>query len=225
MLAFLKWADGYYRKDGRPTTSVTISGWRSGPLRQLYALTPARDFGPRALKVVRQAMIDAGLCRNECNKRTRIVVRLFKWAVEQELVPPTVHQGLKAVSGLRKGRSAARESEPVRPVDDGLVDAVRPFVSRQVWAMIEVQRLTGMRPGEVVLMRTGDIDRSGRVWEYAPHAHKTEHHGRERRVFLGPKAQEVLRPWLRADPRPTCSAPPRRWRNSTPDVGEPAARR
>jgi integrase len=200
MLAYLRWADGYYRKDGRPTRETINIRLALRPLRQLYGLTPARDFGPLALKAVRQAMIDACLCRNECNKRTRIVVRLFKWAVEHEHVPPAVHQGLKAVAGLRKGRSAARESEPVRPVDDVWVDAVRPFVSRQVWAMIELQRLTGMRPGEVVLMRTGDIDRSGRVWEYVPHAHKTEHHGRERRIFLGPKAQEVLRPWLRADP-------------------------
>jgi integrase len=200
MLAFMKWADGYYRKDGRPTTEPVNIRLALRPIRQLYGLTPACDFGPRALKTVRQAMIDAGLCRNECNKRTRIVVRLFKWGVEQELVSPSVLQGLKAVAGLRKGRSAARESEPVRPVEDELVDAVQPFVSRQVWAMIELQRLTGMRPGEVVLMRTGDIDRSGRVWEYVPHAHKTEHHGRDRRIYLGPKAQEVLHPWLRADP-------------------------
>ena len=37
----------------------------------------------------------------------------------------------------------------IRPVVDADVEAVRPFVSRQVWAMIELQRLTGMRSGEV----------------------------------------------------------------------------
>ena len=66
--------------------------------------------------------------------------------------------------------------------------------------MVEIQRLTGMRSGEVVQMRTGDLDRTGDVWVYEPAEHKTEHHGKERRVFLGPKAQEILLPWLKADP-------------------------
>jgi integrase len=65
--------------------------------------------------------------------------------------------------------------------------------------MIELQRLTGMRPGEVVIIRTGDLDTAGRVWVYTPGSHKTEHHDKPRTVYLGPRAQEVLRPWLRTD--------------------------
>ena len=95
-------------------------------------------------------MIDSGLARTTINQRVGRIVRLFKWAVENELVPPGVHHGLKAVAGLQKGRSEARETEPVRPVPDAPVEAIRPHVARQVWAMIELQRLTGMRPGEVV---------------------------------------------------------------------------
>jgi integrase len=103
------------------------------------------------------------------------------------------------VDGLRRGRTEARESEPVRPVADALVDAVRPFVSRQVWAMIELQRLTGARPGEVCSMRTRELMTSGKVWEYRPGSHKTAHHGKARVIFLGPQAQEVVRPWLRTE--------------------------
>ena len=77
--------------------------------------------------------------------------------------------------------------------------AIRPYVSRQVWAMIELQRLTGMRPGEVVLMRTSDLDMGRDVWVYSPGRHKTEHHGKTREVFIGPRGQEVLRAWLRAE--------------------------
>ena len=62
--------------------------------------------------------------------------------------------------------------------------------------MINVQLVTGMRPGEVVLMRTCDIDISGKIWEYRPPSHKTEHHVIERVVFLGPKAQAIVRPLL-----------------------------
>jgi integrase len=57
-----------------------------------------------------------------------------------------------------------------------------------------------MRSGEVLTMRTCDLDTSGAVWEYIPGRHKTEHHGKHRRIFMGPRAQEILRPWLRPDP-------------------------
>src|SRR5262249_3120349 len=127
------------------------------------------------------------------------IVRAFKWAVAEAMVPPSVHHGLQAVSGLRRGRCEVRESEPVRPVPEAFVEAIRPYVARQVWAMVQVQRFSAMRPGEVGSMRTIDLDRSGRVWVYTPATHKTEHHGRERRVYLGPAAQEVLRPWLRPE--------------------------
>jgi integrase len=127
---------------------------------------------------------------------------MFKWGVSEELVPPSVHEALRSVAGLRKGRSAAREKPPVRPGPDGDVEAIRPFVGRRIWAMVELQRLTGMRPGEVVIMRAADLDRSGDVWVYTPARHKTEHRGKAREIYIGPKGQAVLLPWLEADARP-----------------------
>ena len=198
-LAYLAFADGYYTKRGKPTSEPGSIRQTIKPLRQLYGHTLAREFGPLQLKAVRQAMIDAGLCRNEVNKRTGRIVRLFKWAVGEGIVPPSLHHGLIAVSGLRRGRADVRESEPVKPVPDAFVDAIRPHVPPQPWAMVELMRLSGMRPQEVCLMRTIDIDRFGRVWIFTPETHKTEHHGRERRIYLGPTAQEILRPWLRME--------------------------
>ena len=144
-------------------------------------------------------MVDGGLCRNEINRRVRLIVRGFKWAVAEGMVPPSVHHGLKAVDGLKKGRCGVRESAPVKAVPDAFVDAILPHVSRQVAAMIQLQRLTGMRPGEVVIMRTMDINTSGSIWEYRPESHKTEHHDKDRVIFIGPKAQAILKPWLRTD--------------------------
>jgi integrase len=169
------------------------------PVRQLYGATLAREFGPLALKTVRQEFVRANLVRSQINKRTRRVVQMFRWAVAEELLDPSFHQGLKAVEGLRRGRGDVRESDPVKPVPDAQVDAVRPHISRQVWAMIELQRLTGMRPGEVCAMRTCDVNTQGRIWEYRPESHKTAHHGKSRVIFLGPQAQCVLKPWLRTD--------------------------
>jgi hypothetical protein len=110
MVGYIRHADSYYVKDGAPTSEAGLVKLSLRVLKRLYGNTPAKDFGPLKLKAVRQAYIDADLCLNEVNRRTSHVVRFFKWAVENELVPPSVHHGLKAVSGLRKGRSGVRET-------------------------------------------------------------------------------------------------------------------
>jgi integrase len=199
MESYLHLADGYYVKNGRPTSEPGNIRLAIRPLRQLYGDLPARDFGPLQLKAVRQAMVESGLCRNEVNRRVRLIVRAFKWAVSEGMISSSVHHGLKSVDGLKKGRSGVRESKPVKPAPDAFVDAVLPHVSRQVAAMIQLQRLTGMRPGEVCIMRTMDINTAGWIWGYRPDSHKTEHHNKDRVIFVGPEAQSILKTWLRAD--------------------------
>ena len=200
ILAFWAHAEDYYRRaDGTPTGELDNFRHALKPLRSLYAHTPARVFGTKALKAVRQEMIEAGLCRNVVNQRVGKIVRVFKWATENELIPATVHHALITVSGLKKGRSKAPESRPVKPVPREDVEVVLPHVSPQVKAMIELQSLSGMRPGEVTIMRTSDLDMSGKLWVYVPERHKTEHHDKDRTIYLGPKAQNILRRWLRTD--------------------------
>jgi integrase len=124
------------------------------------------------------------------------IKNIFRWAVSEELIPPAVHQALATAANLKRGRSEARESVKVMPVPGPHVDAVRQFVSRQVWAMIQFQMRTGARPGDVALMRLIDIDTSETVWKYRPQTHKTEHHGHDRVIYIGPDAQEVLREFM-----------------------------
>jgi hypothetical protein len=78
----------------------------------------------------------------------------------------------------KKGRSEALQTQSVCPVADEHVRAVLPQLTPPGRAMVLVQRLTGMRPGEVVLMRPCDLDRRrGTTWVCRPESHKTEHHG------------------------------------------------
>jgi integrase len=184
LLAFVEWAERYYRKGGRETGEVMNIKYSVRCLRELYGPTLAGAFGPLQLKTVRRAIMGTDICRNEVNRRVRIVVRAFKWGVAEGMVPPSVHHGLKAVDGLRRGRCEVRETEPVRPVPDAFIDVVRPYVSRQVWGMVQLQRFAGMRPGEVCSLRTIDVDMSGRVWIFTPETHKTERHGREPIIYL-----------------------------------------
>lgn len=191
--AYLRFAAGYYRESDECANVVLAVR----PLKELYGKLPAAEFSPLKLKAVREKMIEANLCRNEINKRIGRIKRIFRWAVENELVQAEIHHGLQAVRGLARGRSQARESAPVKPVPDTFVDAVQSHVSPQVWAMVQLQRYTGMRPGEVCVMRTCDIDTSGNVWIYSPANHKTAYRGHQRKIFLGPRAQAVLKSWLR----------------------------
>jgi integrase len=168
-------------------------------VRELYGRTPAKSFGPLALKALRQRMIDKGWCRAYINRQVNRIRRLFRWAVSEELVPADVYHGLQSVEGLRQGKSKAREKEPVRPVPDASFAAVLPFLLPPVRAMAELQWHTGMRPGEVLIMRGCDIDVKGKVWAYTPQAHKTQHRGHKRLIYLGPKAQQILKPFLKTN--------------------------
>ena len=201
LLFWTRHAEKHYRKpDG--TASGELANYRDTlrPLRKLYGNSTAAEFSPLRLKDLRQAMIDSGLARGTINQRVGRIVRMFKWAASEELVPASIFHGLKTLSGLSRGRSEARETNPIRPVPEDRVEAIQGHVARQVWAMIQLQRLTGMRPGEVVLMRASDLDCSGGVWAYTPPNHKMAYRGRERAIYLGPRAQEVIRPWLRSEP-------------------------
>ena len=53
--------------------------------------------------------------------------------------------------------TAAREPDPIQPVALDQVDAVRPFLSRQVNALISLQLHTGARGGELFRLRPIDI--------------------------------------------------------------------
>src|SRR5690606_5532717 len=108
------------------------------------------------------------------------IVRMFRWAASEELLRGDVWQQLAALRGLQRGRTEARESEPVRPVDDATVSATVEHLGPIVADMVRLQMLAGMRPGEVCLIRPTDIDRTDEVWTYTPESHKTEHHGRKR---------------------------------------------
>lgn len=204
---YLDYAREYYKTDSETTSEYTGMVEAVRPLNLLYASTEARQFGPLSLKAVRQKMVDKGWCRKHINRSVSRLRRVFKWGVENEMVPATVLEGLKAVAPLRKDKTEARESEPVKPVPSEHVDLVLRYVSRQVAAMIELQRLTGMRPGEVVLLRPADVERADPVWIYTPTKHKTEYRGHSRVIYLGPKAQAVLRPWLDRAPKAHCFSP------------------
>jgi integrase len=195
---FLNWAKREYRtRSGEATRSVDNARQALRTLFEMFADLDAAQFGPRSLLLYRDELVRHNLARTTVNDRVKLVRRAFKWATENERVPPSVFHGLQAVSGLRRGRGGARETEPVHPAPEKDILAALPFMPDPVRAMVELQLLTGARPSEILLMRAAEINRSGRMWLYEPSAHKNAWRGRERLVFIGPKGQEIIRGFLR----------------------------
>jgi integrase len=193
LLAYLRFAADYYR--GSKEVEKIKMAMR--PLKRLYGLTEAESFSPLKLKAVRQLMIDEGLGLRTVNMRTSCIKRVFKWAVENELVSPAIHHGLSAVGGLKQGRSDAKDPRIVGPVPEAFVQAVLPLVTRPVRALIELQQITGARSGELCIARACDIDMSGRIWIYRPERHKNDYRQQSREIYLGPKAQEIIKQFLK----------------------------
>jgi hypothetical protein len=127
--AYLSFAKRYSRKDGHPTAHLHAIRQALRALKEGYALHPANDFGPLALHAVQEKLIAAGNTRCYINQLCGIIKRMFRWAASQKLLPVTAYQALATVPGLRKGRTGARETLPVPPVADGIVEATLPNLS------------------------------------------------------------------------------------------------
>lgn len=185
-------------QDGKARSHV---GQAVARLVELYGTLPAVQFGPNALRAVREAMARPRPKRRPWSRRyigeqTRRIVAVFRWAASRELLPASVFESLRTIEPLRRGKCGAHDNPPVGPVAESMVNAVKPMVSRQVAAMIDLQLLTGARPGELCGLRPCDLITGGDVWSVRPLEHKTAHHGRERTIYFGPRAQAIVKRFL-----------------------------
>ncbi len=114
IVAYLHYARGYYRKVGQPTHEVRDITLSLRPVKAIYGRQPCAEFGPTALKVVRQQMVDGGLARKLVNQRIGRIKRMFKWGAAAELIPAKIPQALAMVEGLKRGRTP-RKGQPGRP--------------------------------------------------------------------------------------------------------------
>lgn len=218
---YLAWAIGYY---GQGTEYGCIFD-ACQPLAAMYGRTPAAMFGPRALAAVRDAMVAGRIqvdgqtvwqarrpwSRTYINHQVARIKRMFAWGVAQECVPAAVADAIQYLPGLRRGKTTARESQRVRPAAEAVVEATIAKMPPVLAAMVRLQQITGMRSANLCALRPADIDRSRPVWRYAPPRHKSAWRGTTLTVFLGPKAQAILAPYLDRAPDAYCFSPAEAW--------------
>jgi integrase len=197
LVRYWRWAEQHYRDEhGQPSRELENLVVALKPLRECYGHTPAGSFGPLSLRALQERLAKSGLCRRVVNYRINRIRRAFKWAVSFELIPASIHEALCTVPGLQRGRGEAREAPPVQPAPPEHVNATLPHLPAPVRAMAELQLFTAMRPGEAMAMRALDLNTSGPVWTFRPRSHKNKHRGLERVLLLGPRAQEIIKPFL-----------------------------
>ena len=199
-LVFLRHAETHYVKNGKQTSEVFILKSVIRPLNDLYGMLPAKDFGPLALKAVRTKMVELGWCRDTINAGMSRIRRIFKHAIANELIDGSILQRLQCVAPLLAGRTEAHDNAPRSAVESDDITSVRKLVSPMVRDLIELQRLTGSRSGELLKLTTGAINRTGDVWAARLGDHKAVHHGKSRTLHFGPHAQLILTKYLSADP-------------------------
>jgi hypothetical protein len=105
ILAFWKHAEEHYGKPRGKSDTTELLNLRDAirPLREVFGRTQAREFGPLALRTVREKMVAADLSRKTINARINRIRRVFRWAASVELIPVAIVQALETVPGLQRG--------------------------------------------------------------------------------------------------------------------------
>jgi len=207
--------DGYSRADGTLSQHFAKTVRALNPLVALYGDEPAAGFDAVRLERVRKAMLDGswqpGSAQGDSkrppappvwgrayvNAQVAKTVRCFRWLESRGIVPAGKTEHLRTLSPLRRGRTSAPESKrPARLVDDADLAAILPAASPTLAAMLQLARMTAMRPGEICRVRSADVERSGEVWLLRLEKHKTDASGRPRVIPLGLQSQQVLMPFL-----------------------------
>lgn len=198
-VAYLNFAKSYYAH-GTEYVNLELA---MGPINALYADHKASQFGPKEFKACRQWWIDKGVSRQYVNKQAKRLVRAIKWGVSEGVIPPSVHQAIKCVDPLKRGRCEAKESPKILPVPSNTVLDTLPHLAPVVADMVRFQLLVGCRPGEVCSITPGMVDRTDDVWEINLDKHKTAWRGKRIRFaswiiqncpteFALPRVEQIL---------------------------------
>ena len=190
-------------------------------LMRLYGHTNAVDFGPLQFEVVQAEQTKPTVTKRKDGTRTvryrsrryinaqmKRLRAVIKWATSKALIPPTVLVAIQTVPPLKYGRTDAPELPDVVSVSDEIVEQTLPHLNHVVRAMVAFQKLTGARPGEICVIKPRMVDKSLKdTWLIIYDRHKTAYRGKKRSISIGPKAIEILRPFLLRGEDDYCFSP------------------
>lgn len=141
----------------------------------------AKEYGDRSVKTIKPVDIERlrdnlvkKYCRNTVNRRVRHIVRAFEWAETRGFVDANQRSAIASLERIKEGMEGSFDYDDVEPVSDADYNAVIEIANFRLRCMMQVQRATGMRSGELVSMTPEDVDMTQDDWLYIPVRHKTQ---------------------------------------------------
>lgn len=190
--AYLRHAFEYYRGGSEYKSQAVALRY----LREIYGGRGMGDLVHSDILRVRDALVRHGYRRTTVNRYVRVICgQMVPWAFDEGLVLASTRAELVAPVPLKRGRCAAPDGDPVRPVDDATIERTVAAMMPNTADMVRVHRLTGMRPEELCSMAWSEIDTSSEPWVYRPLHHKNDWRGKwgqPRAVCIGPRARAIL---------------------------------
>ena len=107
VLARPPWTRDLWRRGFRRCRGLRLQLQADGAV----AIAPVRgggnhefEFGPLAMKAIRERMIEDGHSRGYINDSIARIKRMFEWGAAEQLAHPETYQSLALVGGLRRGK-------------------------------------------------------------------------------------------------------------------------
>jgi len=177
------------------------------------------DLKPNRILLWRNYLnFEKGVCRNTINKKVNVIKQMIRYAANYEIESAELYYQLAAILPLKRGEENSVDHAEVEPADWLTVQKLFPYLDEMIADMLSIARYTGARPGEIRLMRVGDIDRSDPDgWVYRPPQHKTIRFNHVREIVIGERAQRILTKYLLRSQTAYCFPPKDNRRNNTKD--------
>jgi len=193
---YQEWAERRYTNSNQ----AEIIFYALRPMTECYGSLPACEFSPNKLRAVRSLMVERQWTRSNLNRAISLVRGAFGWGVSHELIPESIHAALRLVEPIPYGAEGVKESQPKELVSDEMIEAIRPYLSRQVYSLLRLAMLSGARMGELVQLKPGllnPVEVDGvRILEFSPPVFKTKYRGLARVVRFGPRSAMIINPFL-----------------------------
>ncbi len=156
LLAYMTHAKAYYG------TGSSSDFHRMKPVvkaaRILYGNEPAISFGHVQFKAVRESLMKpipvSNVPKTDPKRKAKIIrsrvyvnrsmarlLRIFKWAASEGMLPPEIYAALKIIEPLKAGRTKAPETRRILPVPQDLVDRTLTILVPVVADMVRFQLL------------------------------------------------------------------------------------
>jgi integrase len=159
---------------------------------------PTAQLSKEHLKAARELMVKT-CSRKTTNQHVGRVKRFARWAADKGLLPDAAALSIGSLSNLPAFRSGAVEHDPVEAVDWSHVEPVVGAIAEPWRSLVLLQWYSGLRPAEACgLLRSQLADTpAGRVVDLGLQ-HKGGWRNRRKVIPVGPRAVEVLSPWVEA---------------------------